>query len=500
MSGTAAYTELERRFARLHHIESAGAVLDWDSQTMMPVGGAGDRAEQTAALALVCHELLTDTALAGLLDRAEADESAALGPWQAANLAEMRRLWTHANAVEARLVEALSKATSACEMTWRTARPAGDFASFAPLLAEVVRLTRESGAARGEALGVDAYDALIDGFDPGSRAAAIDPVFDTLADFLPDLIAAAIERQEAAAPALPIEGHFSVESQRKLAHRMMETLGFDFAHGRLDVSDHPFTGGTPGDVRITTRYSEDDFAKGLMAVLHETGHAMYELGLPGEWRHQPVGRAPGMSLHESQSLIVEMQACRNPGFIGYAAPIMRETFGGGGPAWEAENIHAIYTRIERGFIRVDADEVTYPAHILLRYRLEKALIAGDLAISDLPGAWNEALRDLLGITPGDDGEGCMQDIHWAVGLFGYFPSYTLGAMTAAQLFDAAKRADGDIEPGIARGDFAPLFRWLRANVHGHGASLTPAELLTRATGNPLDPAIFRSHLEARYLG
>jgi carboxypeptidase Taq len=279
----------------------------------------------------------------------------------------------------------------------------------------------------------------------------------------------------------------------------MKRLGFDFEHGRLDTSHHPFCGGVPDDVRLTTRWDESGFLSGLMGVLHETGHALYERGLPVRWRHQPVGEARGMSFHESQSLLVEMQACRSREFIDYLAPVVSATFGGSGAAWGADNLYRIYTRVERSLIRVDADEVTYPAHVILRYRLEKALIAGDLDLADLPGAWREAMRELVGIVPHDDRDGCLQDIHWPGGAWGYFPTYTLGAMTAAQLFDAATLADSSIRPSIAKGEFGPLMSWLRTNVHSRGALLPTRDLLAAATGKPLDPAIYKAHLARRYL-
>ena len=295
------------------------------------------------------------------------------------------------------------------------------------------------------------------------------------------------------------EGPFPIEAQRRAGIRLMERLGFDFAHGRLDVSLHPFCGGTPDDVRITTRYDEADFTQALMGVLHETGHALYERGLPPDWRNQPVGDARGMSIHESQSLLVEMQVCRSREFLEFAAPLLRECFGGTGPAWDADNLYRLYTKVERGFIRVDADEVTYPAHVILRYRLERALVAGELDLADLPAAWNAAMRELLGIVPPDDRLGCLQDVHWYDGAWGYFPTYTLGAMTAAQLFAAAKRADPAIAPGIAKGEFAPLMRWLRANIHSQGSRLSTTEVIEKATGAPLNDAVFRAHLRSRYL-
>jgi carboxypeptidase Taq len=280
----------------------------------------------------------------------------------------------------------------------------------------------------------------------------------------------------------------------------MNALGFDFNLGRLDVSLHPFCGGSTGDVRITTRYSEANFIPALMGVLHETGHALYEQGRPSEWRRQPVGIARGMSLHESQSLLIEMQACRSREFVTFLAPLAREAFQGDGPAWSPDNLHRILTKVEPGFIRVDADEVTYPAHILVRYKLEKAMIAGDLQVRDLPSAFNEEIRTFLGLIVPNDSLGCLQDIHWPGGAWGYFPTYTLGAMTAAQLFRAACQADAGILPRLMKGDFGPLRSWLRANVHSKGSLLTTDQLVTAATGRPLEAEVFRSHLRERYLG
>lgn len=491
------YRELEKHFKRISLLEEAIGVLDWDTAAMMPKGGASARAEQIAALRLMRHEALTAAVLSDLLDGAE--EAAGLDGWKAANLREMRQEWRHAIALRRDLVEALSKASSACEMEWRGARAGDDFAAVAPALERVLGLVREVAAAKAEAFGCDAYDALLDAYEPGGRAAEIEVLFAELEAFLADFLGRVVERQRSLPAIRPLVGPFPVESQRRLGLKLMEVLGFDFDHGRLDVSPHPFCGGTSEDVRVTTRYDEDDFSRSLMAVLHETGHALYKRGLPAAWRHQPVGRARGTSLHESQSLIIEMQACRSREFIEFAAPLMREAFAGAGPAWEADNLHRLFTRVEAGAIRVDADEVTYSLHVILRTRLEKAMIAGDLKVCGLPGAWKEGMRSLLGYTPRNDREGCLQDIHWFDGTFAYFPTYTLGAMSAAQLFEEACRADTNILPGIALGDFRPLLRWLGANVHEKASSLETRELLVKATGKPLDAAALARHLERRYL-
>jgi carboxypeptidase Taq len=495
MARCPAYARLEQIFTRLTLLEQALGVLHWDMSTMMPPGGAESRGEQLATLKALAHELLTAPEVKPLLDAAEGET---LDDWQRANLGEMRRDWVHAALVPSRLVEELSRAASACEMVWRKARPADDFAAVAAPLAELLRLTRDMAEIKSQALGVSAYDALLDQYEPGGRAADIDAVFDDLGDFLPGFLGQVLAKQ-APAPEGP-RGPFPIDRQKALGLRMMAVLGFDFDHGRLDVSQHPFCGGTPDDVRITTRYDEDAFIKSLMGVLHETGHALYERGLPAAWRTQPVGRARGMSLHESQSLLMEMQACRSREFLCFAAPVIAETFDVvGQPGWDAEALHAQSVRVTPDFIRVDADEVTYPAHVILRYRLEKALVAGEMQVADIPAAWNEGMQSLLGIRPPDDRRGCLQDIHWYDGAFGYFPTYTLGAMTAAQLFDAASRAVPDVLAAIGRGDFRPLLGWLREAVHGQASRYSTNELLTAATGRPLDPAVFKAHLRRRYL-
>ncbi len=497
MTGKSAYERLAERFRRHAALGEAAGVLHWDLRTMMPVGGAGARSEQLTALDLTRHELLCDPATEALLDEAEADRDR-LEPWRLANLREMRRLWRHATAVPADLVAAHARATHRCEMLWREARPLSDFALVRSQLKQVLDLTRAVGAAKAAEFDCPLYDALLDQYEPGGRAEAIDALFADLAAFLPEFTGRVLERQMSRPAPIQPPGPFPLAKQEELSRSLMTTLGFDFAHGRLDISLHPFCGGVPEDVRITTRYDEADFAKALMAVLHETGHALYERGLPAEWRLQPVGEARGMVLHESQSLLIEMQACRSREFIAFLAPLARDLFEGSGPAWSADNLAALAGRVERGLIRVDADEVTYPAHVILRYRLERAMLSGDLPVEDLPGAWNEGLRGSLGIAPPDDRSGCLQDIHWYDGAWGYFPTYTLGALAAAQLFATAREALPGLPEAIARGEFKPLLDWLQAKVHGLGSLFTTDEVVARATGAPLGTAAFKAHLAARY--
>lgn len=493
-----AYHQLEARFRRLGAVEQAIGMLNWDAAAMMPAGGAAARSEQLATLRLLAHDELAAAETAELLAQAGAEEGD-LDPWQRANLREMRRRRAHAAALPAALVEAVSRASSDCETVWRKARPDSDFAAVLPLLEEVLRLRREVAAAKAECFGTSPYQALLDQYEPGGSVAAIDRLFDEIARFLPDLIEAVLTRQAAEPPLRDLAGPFPIAVQRRVAMRLMAQIGFDFDHGRLDVSAHPFCGGTPDDVRITTRYDEGDFARALMGVLHETGHALYQRGLPARWRLQPVGRARGMAVHESQSLLLEMQVCRSRDFVAFAAPLLREAFGGDGPDWTDEALYRRQIRVRRGLIRVDADEVTYPAHVILRYRLERAMIAGDLAARDLPGAWAEGLQALLGVAPGNDREGCLQDIHWYDGVWGYFPTYTLGALIAAQLFEAARSTIPGLGAAIGTGDFAPLLAWLGERVHAKGSLLSTAELVEDAAGRPLATASFERHLRDRYL-
>jgi carboxypeptidase Taq len=493
-----AYQQLERRFRRIGALEQAISVLHWDTAAMMPEGGGTARAEQLATLRLIAHQHLTAPEIDGMLGEAEADGDA-LGPWQRGNLREMRRRWLHSAALPAPLVEEESRACSECEAEWRRARLEDDFAAVLPGLDRVLQVEREIAAIKAERLGRSPYEALLDQYEPDGSATAIDNLFDEIANFLPDLVEAALTRQAALPSPRAPTGPFPIETQRRVVVRLMERIGFNFAHGRLDVSAHPFCGGTPDDVRITTRYNEDDFARALMGVLHETGHALYQRGLPAEWRLQPIGRARGMAMHESQSLLLEMQVCRSRAFLTYAAPLLREAFGGDGAIWEVEALYQRQIQVRRGLIRVDADEVTYPAHVILRYRLERAMIAGDLAPADLPGAWAEGLRTLLGVAPNNDREGCLQDIHWYDGNWGYFPTYTLGALIAAQLFEAVRRDIPDIMKAIAASEFRPLLGWLRERIHSKGSLLSTTELVTAATGRPLGTASFERHLRDRYL-
>ena len=492
-----AYARLTARAARIATIGEASAVLGWDASAMMPPGGAEARGEQFAVLAGLSHSLAIAPEVAS--DLAEAEASAPQDMWDAANLRLLRHAHTRATALPPSLVEAMARASSACETVWRVARTQADFSMVQPKLATLMALVREQAQALAPALGLSPYDALMDGYQRGVLASDVAPVFADYETFLATALPKAEEIQASRGPAMPLQGPFPESTQEALCRSLSLRAGLEAEHSRLDRSTHPFCGGTPTDVRITTRYRTDDFAQALMGVMHETGHALYERGLPKSFARQPVGEAAGMAAHESQSLIVEMQAVRSDAFLSFLGPLLHETFGGDGAPYAPGNLGRLLRRVSRGFIRVDADEMTYPAHVILRFRLEQALISGDLSVADLPGAWNEGMHRMLGITPPDDRLGVLQDIHWYDGLVGYFPSYSLGAMAAAQLMAAARRDVAGLDAALSEGDFAPLLGWLRAKIHGQGSLHGFNDLLIHATGKKLDPKDFETHLTARYL-
>jgi carboxypeptidase Taq len=492
---SSAYQELSRTFLRLSRFGHLGAIAGVDMQTTMPAGGSRARGEAMAELSVFMHELLTDKRLGGVFDAAQQES---LNDVEQANLTEMRRAWQQATLLPASLVEAKSLAGSRCEHAWRQQRPANDWQGFAANLKEVVKLSREEAQLRADALGVSRYDALLDVFEPGMTSAQLDQTFGDLKSWLPELLQKVVAKQQQH-PVTPPVGPFAIESQKQLGLSLMGTLGFDFNHGRLDVSAHPFCGGVPEDVRITTRYNENEFLSAMMGVIHETGHARYEQNLPQQWRGQPVAHARSTAMHESQSLFMEMQLGRSREFLQRIQPQVIALMGDQ-PALASDNFIRLTQRVKPGLIRVDADELSYPAHVILRYEIERALIEGEIEVDDIPALWDEKMQNALGIdTRGNYRDGCMQDIHWTDGAFGYFPTYTLGAMYAAQLFQAVKRAIPQVSELILQGDLQPVFDWLQQNIWQHGSRFLTGQLLLNATGETLNPHYFRQHLEQRYL-
>ena len=495
---TPSYEILSKTWTRMHNLSHLQSIAGWDQAANMPPKGNEARAAAMAEMAALLHRMRTDPQLPEQLARAEQEP---LSDLQRANLREMKRQWHASNALPESLVQRRQLASSRCEHAWRTQRPANDWAGFLGNFREVLAIAREEAALLSAQTGLRKYDALMDRFEPGMTCAQVDRVFGDVRQWLPGLIRRVVDKQareQQADPLIEPRGPFVVAAQRALCEKVMRLLGFDFEAGRLDVSTHPFCGGVPEDVRMTTRFREDDFLGSLMGTVHETGHGRYEQNLPREWLGQPVADARSMALHESQSLSFEMQLGSHPGFVNRLAPLVAQALGEQ-PALSPRNLYRLMTRVKPGLIRVDADEVTYPAHIILRYEIERPLIEGEIEPEDVPALWDAKMMELLGLdTRGDFTNGPLQDVHWPEAAFGYFPCYSLGAMYAAQWFAAMRRAMPDLDARIGAGDLTPVFDWLRHNIWSQASLWTTDELARRASGETLNPAHFRAHLESRY--
>ncbi|KKB10545.1 peptidase M32 [Devosia geojensis] len=494
------FQKLDALGRKLEALEHALAILGADEATHMAVGGGEKRAEAMANLAGMYHAQSTAPEIRDWLEAAKAE---GLSEDQRLALGEFERVYVNATCLPTEFVERRTAATMRSEQLWRELRPTGDWDAFLPALEGVVALVREEAQLRADALGLAPYDALMEQYDPGNRTAELDKVFADLKAFLTDFVPQALGVQEkrlADRPLKPLTGPYPIEKQRELGLAAMRAAGFDFTHGSLAVSHHPFCGGVPTDVRMTTRYRTDEFLSSLMGVLHETGHALYEQGLPKDWSHWPLGKARGMGIHESQSLFVEMQVARSPEFWQFALPLVHLHLGEDAiPGWEVEDVLAKVNFVERGYIRVDADEVTYPLHVILRYELEQDLVSGKLEVSQIPEAWDAKMTQYLGIsTINDPKDGPMQDVHWPAGIFGYFPSYTLGAMIAAQQWAALEKDIPDARGQIAKGDFAAVNDWRAQNIWLQASRWSTPDLIRRATGEPLNAGYFKAHLKRRY--
>lgn len=489
MSENRCFDRLYALWGEIKDLESAAALAEWDQETMMPPRGVEGRSRVAATLAGVRHARLTAPELADVL--AACAESAEPGSLEAAQVAEARRQVDRATRIPPSLATALARARSTGVAAWQEAREQRDFQSFAPHLSRIVELKRREAAA----LAPDGrpYDALLDEFEPGITEEELAPLFTTLRRELTPLIQAAAGAGEV--DESPARGSFPAEDQRRLGMRVAEAVGFDFEAGRLDRSTHPFCQGIhPGDVRITWRWQEDDFRPAFFGILHETGHALYEQGLPEAWSRTPLGSAISLGLHESQSRLWENQVGRSKAFWRWALPLLAELFPGVRELTVERLWPALHTA-RPSLIRVEADEATYNLHVVIRFEIERRLFAGGLEVDELPARWDDLYEELMGIRPDHAGEGVLQDIHWAMASFGYFPTYTLGTLASAQLFAAARREVEGLEEGFAAGELRPLLAWLREKVHRHGARYRAAELIQRATGKPLGPEDFLAYVK-----
>jgi carboxypeptidase Taq len=484
---------LRDRLATIGDLRSAASVLLWDRQTHMPDGGVRGRAEQLATLARVAHEMLVSPETGNLLERAGEQES---GSDEAAFLRLARREHDRAVRVPARLVAETSRAAALAEQAWISARKTSDWSRFAPHLEEVLDLKKEEA---GHLDDEHPYDAMLDRYDPGASTERLRVMFDELkAGILPLVrdVSARLDQDRAA----PLRNIFDEKVQEKFGREIISRFGYDWSRGRQDRAVHPFciNFGGPDDVRITTRYDPGRLSVGLFATCHEVGHALYEQGIDPSFSRTPLSGGVSMGVHESQSRLWENLVARSRPFWSF----FRDDLGAAFPdALEGVDLETIYRAVNAAGpseIRTEADELTYDLHVLLRFELESALFEDDLAIADLPAAWNAKMEEYLGIVPENDARGVLQDTHWAIGHFGYFPTYTVGNVLSVQLFEAATHERPEIMSQMERGEFGALLGWLRENVHRHGKKYEPDDLISNATGRPPDTTPYLGYLQRKF--
>jgi len=492
------YSELEKKIEQIFQINNAVNILHWDMATYMPKNASESRGNELKVLTSIAHSMLKSKEISTLLAKAQ-DESQYLNEWQIGNLREISRRIKNASFIEADLQEKYILAKNKCEFIWRDARKEDNYNKLKPYLQNVLDVVKEIADVKSEKLGISKYDTLIDEYDPGNNTRNIKDTFFVIKKTIPPLIQKILEKQSNQ-KILPLTEKVTVSRQKLIARRVMEIMGFNMNSGRLDDSIHPFCGGTPFDVRLTNRYDESNFISGLLGIIHETGHGLYEQSLPLLYKNQPVGKAKGMAIHESQSLFMEMQVGRSREFIEFLAKLLRDEFGFNGLEYSSDNLYKLITLVKPDFIRVDADEVTYPMHVILRFEIEEALINGDLTLDELPEFWNGKMQEYLGISPKSYSEGCLQDIHWPSGYFGYFPAYTSGAIIASMLRQKIGKTNINVKQEIIRGDFTNINKFLDDQIRSFGSLKSCSELIEYAVGeSKANPNIFLQYLEQKYL-
>lgn len=483
--------QLKSLYKSIGILRSIQRLVQWDADVMMPIGSSSLRAQHLEFLSCEIYQKLSNSRIEDLICKAENEN---LGKWDQANLRLIKKEYQQNKLLDKNFVAAYTKACFTCEVNWREARKNNNFQLFAKYFKEVLSLTKEKAQRKAEASDFSLYDSLLDEYDESRKSAEIDLIFNELEQFLPGFIEKVKDKQKSIV-INDFDREFDIEKQKELGLFCAKAFRLDFNKARMDVSTHPFsTSFSSKDVRITSRYDKNDFLSGLFGVIHETGHALYEQNIPTEFEFQLVNNACGMTIHESQSLFYEKQIGKSKEFLKWIEPSIKKYFG----EVDIDNLYNIITRVGNSRIRVDADEVTYPAHIILRYKLEKAMLNGELDVGDLPKAWDELSMKLLGFKPDSLAQGCLQDIHWAWGAIGYFPTYTLGAILASQI---AKKMQNEINlaKAVLSGDFYSILEWLNNKIHCKASLESSNELIINTLGNPLDCSVYRGYLSKKYL-
>jgi carboxypeptidase Taq len=482
-------------------VGSLGALLGWDQETYMPKAGGSFRADQQAFVSALSHTKRTDPRVGELIDQCQRDANLADDPTASANLREMRRDFDLATKLPTELVSELARVGSLAQDAWKQAREESDFKQFRPWLEKMIALTRRKAeclSAGSTGAAGELYDALLDEYEPGMSAAQIEGVFTPLRPRLSALVKS-LASEGRAPDTRVLNAKVAPDKQHALGQAVLGAMGFDLDAGRLDTTTHPFCSGlAPGDTRLTTRYRDEKFTDALYGTLHEMGHGLYEQGLPKAASFgQPIADAVSLGIHESQSRLWENFVGRSREFWVWALPLAKKHFGTALAKASVDDLYRAVNTATPSFIRVEADEATYNLHVMLRFALERAMINGDLSIADLPGAWNDAVKDLLGLKVPDDRRGCLQDVHWSFGLIGYFPTYTLGNLYAAQFWEQINSDIPSLRQQMRTGEFGELLAWLRRNIHAHGRRYRADELCRRVTGKALSADPLMRHLEGK---
>ncbi len=493
-----AYIELCNLRKRAATMASVHRLLNWDQETYMPHAAGPGRSDQQSLMAELSHKSSTDPRLGELISTCEMDTDLLHDPRILADVREMRRDYDRATKLPSELVAELAKVGSQAQEVWKDARAKNNFKMFAPWLDRMMTLTRRKAECYGVPAGGELYDALIDEYEPGATAKEIEAIFTPLRGRLSALITEIAGSKKKVSTKI-LSSKIPAASQHTFGQFVLESMGFDLKAGRLDVTTHPFCEGlAPGDTRLTTRYRDEKFTDALYGTMHEMGHGLYEQGLPkDDYFGQPLSESISLGIHESQSRMWENFVGRSRAFWVWALPKARKTLGGALGKATVDQLHAAVNTATPSFIRVEADEATYNLHVMLRFQIERAMISGDLAIKDVPGAWNETFQKLLGVKVPDDRRGCLQDVHWSFGLIGYFPTYTLGNLYAAQFWEKINKDIKDLDKQISKGEFAPLKKWLNKNIHAHGRRYQAGELCQKITGKPLSADPLMRHLEGK---
>lgn len=492
------YFALEKELERITHLNNIISLAHWDLATSLPEGATINRQKEIATTSSLSHKMFTSKEIGNLIKKIN-EEIDFLNEWQLANFKQIKKTYERATCISPEIEHQHSIVSSECEYIWRSARVENNFKKLKPYLDKVFDSIKTISTLQAEKLWKDKYDILLDTYDPDRSTTEIKNTYSILKKELPVLIEQILEKQKSE-KIIPLSEEIDENIQKAIGLEIIKNMGFDMKKGRLDKSVHPFCSGSNDDVRLTTRYNKNNFLSGLYGIIHETGHGLYQQNLPAEYHNQPVGNSKGMAFHESQSLIMEMQAGISLSFMEYLAKLLKDKFNFKGKEYSAENLYKLMTRVEPSFIRVDADEVTYPLHVILRFEIEQDIIEGNIGAADLPTIWSKKMQEYLGIIPNNDTNGCMQDIHWPSGSFGYFPSYTNGAIIASMLMKAAKEKYPQIDSQLKDGDFSTLNTYLTKNLRQLGSLKKSADLLENATGyKQIEPLIFIEYLKSKYL-